>query len=710
MNRKLNLAVITRFTKDNYYGVLLEGINEVLKDNDANMVVINTFMLYRFNDYEERDSIYFPLATDYIDGWIILTQGVSKKYLEYIYNTGKPVILISSEHENEKYNTVKEDNIYGAEIATQHLIDHGHKKIAFIGWLDLFDMHERFLGYKKALKNNGIEFDQSLVIKTEEAIAHCSYQALEDVLKKKIQFTAVLAGNDLLAFGTMQAIKKVGLKIPEDVAIIGYDNTIQASNVVPALTTINQNVRDKAVIAAQKLLKLVKGEIKSIETIKVKSNLIVRNSCGCKAKMDSEEITLKSIKTKESAIKYLEEYHEKSFILGSKLLTSNIDQIIKMIPDIVDNYSWRCLGLWREGIDNKKELYIQKVIDPKIKKDLDLNSKAQIEKFPLEEILPDKNKEDVIWIIPISSSSMELGILSFISPFPKINRQLTYDSSINLFNLLGIAIDRELANLKLKNTLKTLEKTQEQLVQSEKMVSLGSLVAGVAHEINTPIGVSVTAASHIKDQSDELRGLFETGRIKRSSMEDYLETCDEVTNVLLINLKKASDLIKSFKQVAVDQSTEEKRKFKIKEYLDEILLSLNPELKRNNIKVTVKCEEDIEIYSNPSSLYQIVMNLVLNSLIHAYDVEDEGRIFIDIGKENSEMFFTYSDDGKGMDKKIIKNIFDPFFTTNRAKGGTGLGLNIVYNIIVQEFKGSIECKSDLGEGTTFLIRFPIREV
>lgn len=262
------------------------------------------------------------------------------------------------------------------------------------------------------------------------------------------------------------------------------------------------------------------------------------------------------------------------------------------------------------------------------------------------------------------------------------------------------------ANRALKESLDKLQRTQNQLVQSEKMASLGSLVAGVSHEINTPIGIGVTGASLLDERTREIEDMFSTGILKRSDLEKYIQTAGETSASILSNLRRASELIQGFKQVAVDQSTEEKRMFKLREYIDEVLLSLRPRYKRTNHTISVQCSDDLELNSFPGAFMQIITNLVMNSLIHGFEKTDHGHITIDVEPVDTLIVFRYADNGKGIEQDIVKKIFDPFFTTKRGQGGTGLGLHIVYNLVTQTLNGEIECESTPGEKTEFTIRIP----
>ncbi len=269
--------------------------------------------------------------------------------------------------------------------------------------------------------------------------------------------------------------------------------------------------------------------------------------------------------------------------------------------------------------------------------------------------------------------------------------------------------DLEKANLELTQSLETLERTRDQLVQSEKMAALGELVAGVAHEINTPVGVGVTAASFLDTKTGEFKKIYASGQLKRSELENYLNTVEEVSHSILINMERAAELISSFKQVAVDQSSESRRKFNLKQYIDETLLSLSPRYKKTRHQVLIRCDGDIELNSYPGAFSQILNNLIMNSLIHGFQNMDEGLVHLDITRRKDEICMVYRDNGKGMTPGQREKVFDPFYTTMRGKGGTGLGMSIVFNLVTQTLKGAIQCDSEEGRGAVFTITFPAHE-
>lgn len=250
------------------------------------------------------------------------------------------------------------------------------------------------------------------------------------------------------------------------------------------------------------------------------------------------------------------------------------------------------------------------------------------------------------------------------------------------------------------------KEAEENLIEAEKMASLGGLVAGVAHEINTPVGVGLTAATHLNDKAGVLARKFNEGQMKKSDFQAFLDTAQKSTGMISANLNRASELIRSFKQVAVDQTSEAKRRINFLAYIDEVLESLKPHLRRTNLQIAVSGDRDIDINTHPGALSQIITNLVMNSILHAFDKDQSGHIHISAQKNGASLTLQYSDDGKGMEEDVKTKIFEPFFTTKRGSGGSGLGMHILYNQVTQTLGGSIELYSKPGSGTAFDITIP----
>lgn len=261
-------------------------------------------------------------------------------------------------------------------------------------------------------------------------------------------------------------------------------------------------------------------------------------------------------------------------------------------------------------------------------------------------------------------------------------------------------------NLELNSSLKELQAAQEQLVRSERLAALGGMVAGIAHEINTPVGIGVTAASFLEEQVSRYKIKYESNTLTRADFEAMLKIAAESSAIVLANLNRAATLVRSFKQVAVDQTSDVWRHINLKQYLEEILISLKPALRRTSHAIFCDCPDDIEIDSYPGALAQIINNLVHNSLLHGFEKREQGEMRIAVSRSEDELQLHYSDNGCGAPASTLTQIFDPFFTTKRNRGGSGLGMNIVYNLVTHKLGGKISVKSVEREGIAFLIQLP----
>ena len=259
----------------------------------------------------------------------------------------------------------------------------------------------------------------------------------------------------------------------------------------------------------------------------------------------------------------------------------------------------------------------------------------------------------------------------------------------------------------LKKTLDELELTQRKLMESEKLASLGGLVAGVAHEINTPLGIALTGITYFDEMSRKINQLYKSEDMTEEKFEKFLIESEEISNQILNSINRAADLIRLFKQVSVDQTNEVKREFYINDYVEGIIISINNQLKKTQITIDNQIPVDIKINNYPGAFGQIITNLILNSITHAYTNDEIGLITINLETQKSKLILHYKDDGKGIKESDLAHIFDPFFTTNRGSGGTGLGLNILHNIVKKQLKGEIECISKPMKGVHFIITIPV---
>ena len=291
------------------------------------------------------------------------------------------------------------------------------------------------------------------------------------------------------------------------------------------------------------------------------------------------------------------------------------------------------------------------------------------------------------------------------------------DPDGKVFGLVGIGfnitarkrLEQDLVerNQALQEANAELVKTREELVQSSKLAALGALVAGIAHELNTPIGNSVLVATTLQESVRDLEASLARG-ITRSELRLFMDKAHEGTEILLASLSRAADLVASFKQVAVDRTTAARRVFNLKETVGEILLTLSPTLRKTSHRVKTDIPADLMLDSYPGPFGQIVTTLVNNALVHAFDGINKGTIRIEaVAEGDQKVRIVISDNGRGIADAHLTRVFDPFFTTKLGQGGSGLGLSVAYNLTTGILGGSLEVTSRAGEGARFELRLPL---
>ncbi|BDF95243.1 MULTISPECIES: sensor histidine kinase [Pseudoalteromonas] len=251
-----------------------------------------------------------------------------------------------------------------------------------------------------------------------------------------------------------------------------------------------------------------------------------------------------------------------------------------------------------------------------------------------------------------------------------------------------------------------LNMAQERLVGSEKMAALGGLVAGITHDINTPVGIGVTATSFLQERLLQIEAAYQDKTLSPKALEEFINDAKQSTSLLTTNLDRASELVASFKQIAVDQASEAVRTINFKEYLGEVIRSLHPKIKNTSHHINLDCPTDLTLNLPAGAISQIFTNLIMNSLIHGFDGIKNGMIDITIKDEDDQVIIDFKDNGNGVTEQQLEKLFDPFFTTKRDQGGSGLGTHITFNLVKQTLSGEIEVTSSPGEGLHYHISFP----
>ncbi len=738
----------------------------------------------------------------------------------FLRELGKPTFSISNRMPG--LPCVLSDSRTGIIEAVEHLAhDHGRKRIAFLGGPDWsYESEDRLQAYREGLRSIGLEPDPSLEFPGN--FVHQSGRNLAEARAKGSvpPFDGLISANDAMAIGFQAAGEALGLDVPRDVALCGFDDDPEALVLPKPLSTVRQPFARLYRVAGEALLAQMAGGPPPSENIFVSTEFVVRESCGCTVSkiipaIESREQSLRGGFSGETsperplaygndAVRLLGALEaearggavagsfraEVEFVLETRRL-AGIDisdlpstlagllqaaiareadsdwveraripllegdlMMAKAIKDknihdirylrdaisIVNAFS-QDIGKARNEepgnpTDRGTPLLAREIADtldrglPEARigycalslfpgggarnapeeSVLCYSTGARDEDrgltlhFPTVDILPDSalprgSGHFSCIALPLIDSDLIFGFLFFRDEGSGQDYSLPEIFRSQVSNALGRA----------RITAELFEKETRERVETEKLAAMGTLVAGVAHEINTPIGVCVTAASHVSARVARIRESHRGSSLTRGELSDFLEDASETASILSANLDRAAALVSSFKRIAVDASNEERRFFRLKEYMGDILAALSPRLKRTRLRFEIACPEDLEIDSYPGAFSQVMTNLLVNSISHGYAELAEGLVSIDASLADGLLTWIYRDDGKGIPPEIMGRIFDPYFTTSRDSGGSGLGLYIVYNIVAGVFKGRISVGAAPGGGAQFTLTIPIGE-
>lgn len=773
-------------------------------------------------------SVVFDLITpESADGflsWSRVLGGVSEEYLSRFQHARLMRLLLS----HPIYPTVDFSNASGIQDLVEHLFHvHGCRRIGFIrGPAEHDHAQARYQSYCETLAQLGLPFDESLVsecglweLQGEQGVATLfnarGLQAGKDI-------DALVCASDRIAISAMNALLQRGIKVPDDLAVTGFNN-VQAQSHIPSLTSVAAPFGSVSRHAYRALQRWIKTQQRPEHTETLKSTMVIAESCGCNSQrlheLGSFQPHTSDLPTggfdadfhaelhaifcdvlfDEDAFQsvldaFLQAFAEKNadiFIspILDKISHAPHDMVVLVRwQDVITVFRKHCCAArwtaqeicWLEWMLNKARVTITdhffrlharaerleqmqfmrlhklgsllsfsadlpEIMNTLSKelRHLEINAcwlsvfepESGLDKLSapryarlllavengIKHDLPDDglrflsrqliaphvlraHQRRTLMLYPLSHADEEYGFIIFeqCQAEARVYQELASIIGGALRNAhLRAALERRTAEL--EASISELERTRAALVENEKLAALGELVAGVAHEINTPIGVGVTAVSTLAQSAKQLQTALQARNGNAVRQEAALIV--EASDIALRNLSRASALIDSFKNIAVDQSYEVPRRFKLAEYLNDIALSLAPRLRPQQHEVNIDCPKDITLNSYPGALSQILSNLILNSVIHGFDTRSQGQITIRC-QAGAHLEIHYYDNGIGMSAETLDKIYLPFFTTKRGQGSTGLGMHIVHNLITQKMGGSIVCQSSPEHGVYFLIKMP----
>ncbi|MBW8186621.1 ATP-binding protein [Shewanella nanhaiensis] len=501
----------------------------------------------------------------------------------------------------------------------------------------------------------------------------------------------------------MQFLRGISLFVFKNKVVLASSITLLSFIIIGAFTTYS-------------LLKL-KQEFESLFTISELRTRVIFQAHNSVLNMESELIKLVIADEKKQIRK-----SSIASIRATALLDESLQQLQLELPNNqtvntlsknlneIKPFRMKIIGLAKSNRDQEALKIIDDIapITDVIGKDLD---KIIIQDRKELNLLFNDYKDSEINILLIFSSIIALAVILLIvananlqktkMALNKLNHQLEHKVKSRTEQL-------ERSYNEIENTLEQLKVTQSQLIESEKMASLGGLVTGISHELNTPIGVCITSGSFLTDSTTIFEQRFLEGLIDENDCQEYIEVNKESMALILSNLNKCSELIQYFKKISTEQSSEKPQLFYIKQYIDEAVLYTRTHFKETHSNIKVNCSDTLQVKLVIGVLNEIIMNLVMNSLQHGYDktLDEAVEVNIEVSKDDNRVKIRYWDSGKGINEADIDKAFEPFYTTKRGEGRNGLGLTIVYNLVRHSLNGTIECLYNESDQMQFVIEFP----
>ncbi|MBB6479740.1 substrate-binding domain-containing protein [Spirochaeta isovalerica] len=700
--------------------VQIAGIIEACRDEDINLVILPGGRLDSRDVRESSRNVLYSLVDDRnIDGLIIWTAGlselVSQERLDGFIRTFDPVPVVLLDCRHEGYDHIFADSYHPMKELVNHLIkDH---KLSAIGYISGERQHmlgnDRFRAYKDALEESDIPFRQDFVFETK----HSYDEELEirgliewyEGIKEELQGVAVF--NDTRARQFIDAMNRIGIRIPEDLALCSYDDTPNSLYYHPYLTTVHAPFREIGREGVRAIIARIDGDSEQPDR-DFRGRILIRESCGCTFELNESnrhkvENLASSLGEKMRNIQLVNSL--RAYLKASPDYLTNRENFNSVFSDFLTRSSIPLCKIYLFNNQEEKSLfeyysYSNGSLDKPSEKVLTLGD------IKYRPGIPRENRFTFI-VLPLFSRAANFGfvivekgtgdgdmyetLMYILGSYFKENRLLS--------SLHEQSNDLKKSNDQLSTTVENLNATRNLLVQSEKIAALSNLTGGIAHQLNTPLGVAITAVSYLESCYEGYRNPKDSDKEKAGRA--LVMALDKSLPIVTQNLKRVADLVSTFKDVAVENISGEKGTIVVDLYLREQMNSFRA-LWNNRISVKVISGDSFSIEVFPGVLSQILSILVENSVRHSESETSHSLISVEVSRKGTETIIDYYDDGPGIPHEIRGKIFDPFFSTKGGNQNPGLGLFIVHNLVSYKLRGSIEVIDRFDGGACFRIVLP----
>ncbi|WP_427980332.1 substrate-binding domain-containing protein [Agarivorans sp.] len=633
-----------------------------------------------------------------IDGVLLYGGGVGYKTSSDVMQQVLKVIgdlpLINVGSILDNVPSVLVDNYSGMQQLAKHILDIGCKDILYIdGPKNNFDSQQRYRALADTLQQQGLNLppQQHLYgdMTTATATKLCrqwleQYQRIPD---------AIMCVNDLSAKGVIEELERQQIAIPQQVKVTGFDDFEYADAIRPSLSTAIYPAQRTGSLAAQLLVDLLNGveleaqyQLETMSILRASSGVSV-NDVLLHNNDERQRLLIQQRDSNAQRLSVTRLFHQRH----------DLHHILAQAQPTLKELGIPELYIYQDSFNAQGQS--QTCLSQQL-------PSTQSQKNKCAQVLPEHFDQDIsntvhqgLWVMTeLKTEQQHFGYLLALS-------ESAHAEFIEFITpQIADIIDHQ-------RLLEETKQYQAQVELSEKMAALGSLVSGVAHEINTPLGNSLLAASHLKEQVEWLAQQMHQQQLTKTRFEQFVNDASNTTEIIINSAQRAAELITSFKQVAVDQSYEEQREINLADYINKVLRSLQHQLKTSKVSLHTELDPSIRVFTFPGAIAQVITNLFTNALIHGLDGGKRvGRIDIKLQRLAQEIQLSFSDDGHGASQETVNHIFEPFYTTARTSGGCGLGMHIVFNLITQKLRWQLNINTQPEQGFCFTISIPLSDL
>ncbi len=692
---KQTLAIVAASLAHGIDQKLMRSCIRAIDRRRFNVVLIVTGYLAKDADFNPGLLIPHYLAAQIGVGGVLIFSDVgfeaSDQQVANLLKCYEGIPVVALGNEMPGICSVGIDNATGIKSLVGHLYAQGCRNIGFVkGPEDNHDARERYAAFCEAMAEKSLAIEEHYVLpgNYSSLSARLAIQALS---AKKIGLPdAFMCANDLMAKGAIEEFIEQGVRVPEDILVTGFDDFEYSQVMEPTLTSVTVPFGQIAEQGVARLVRKLEGEAQ-VESAKIASLAILRASSG----IPKEQVAHIPNESNRWVLLQHQDLGDGRYTVERLLrYRSSFKKTVHRLKPVLHDIGLAPVYFYRTMDQEQHQGGWEKI--RLVYSSTDAVAEEKDTPVPSALFSQDVSDHDSVWTLcPMFTPTHNFGYIAAraklsVAGFVESLAMYMTDN-INAGRLQAVA-----------------DEMRDYAQEAESMATLGELVASVTHEVNTPLGVSILAITNQMDSVREIDNLLQTSKLRKPDFDQFLDQCRETSDIIGNSLERVRELLTHFREVAVDQSSDHSRTLDVGEYIQTVMHSLKPKFKRSNVKVRLELLPGIILTTYPGALAQVITNFAMNAYIHAFDNgKQEGTFSIRMAHDGDILVLTFEDNGAGMDEPVLTQAFEKYFTTQRGKGGSGLGLFIVNQLINDQLGGKIKATSSPEEGSRFVVSLVI---